>query len=143
MSDRLRLVQMRECLTCRMLVQLKSFIVYFWCPLIFLTINFHERYIPIALFYAGDNIEIRKFQSKLYSLSLRLKRTLGNPLAVVEYCHIMIIDIIQDILKEGMFGEMSQYCATMEYHGPSETPHTHLGVYDFLINSSDNCVALD
>ena len=52
-----------------MLAQLKSSIVHFGCPLIYLTINPHERYSPIALFYAGENIDIHKFQSKWYSLS--------------------------------------------------------------------------
>ena len=74
-----------------MLAQLKSSIVHFGCPLIFLTINPHERYTPLALFYAGEEINIRKFQPELYSLSKRLKRTLGNALAEVEYFHNMII----------------------------------------------------
>ena len=52
-----------------MLVQLKSSIIHFGCPIIFLTINPHERYSPITLFYAGEDIDIRKFQPKLYSLS--------------------------------------------------------------------------
>ena len=53
----------------------------------------HERYSPIALFYAGEEIDIRKFQLKWYSLSQQLKRTLNNPLAVVEYFHNMITAI--------------------------------------------------
>ena len=52
-----------------MLAQLKSSLVHFGCPLIYLTINPHERYSPIALFYTGEDIDIRKFQSKWYSLS--------------------------------------------------------------------------
>src|SRR5436190_21699485 len=52
-----------------MLAQLKSSIVHFGCPLIYLTINPHERYSSIALFYAGEDIDIHKFQSKWYSLS--------------------------------------------------------------------------
>src|SRR5437762_11132940 len=52
-----------------MLAQLKSSIIHFGCPVIFLTINPHERYSPIALFYAGEEINIHKFQPKWYSLS--------------------------------------------------------------------------
>jgi len=37
-----------------MLAQLKSSIVHFGCPIIYLTINSHERYSPVALFYAGE-----------------------------------------------------------------------------------------
>ena len=86
------------------LTQLKSSIVHFGCPIVFLTINPYERYSPIALFYAGQDIDIHKFQSKWYSLSQRLKRTLNNPLTVMEYFHNMITAIIENVLKEGIFG---------------------------------------
>src|SRR5436305_9876709 len=43
-----------------MLAQLKSSIVHFGCPLIYLTINPHERYSTIALFYDGEKIDIHK-----------------------------------------------------------------------------------
>jgi helitron helicase-like protein len=111
-----------------MLAQLKSSIVHFGCPLIYLTINPHERYSPIALFYAGEKIDIHKFQSKSYSLSQRLKTTLNNPLAVIEYFHIMITAIIENVLKEGIFGEVNHYYATIEYQGRG-TPHMHLAVF--------------
>ena len=96
-----------------MLAQLKSSIVHFGCPIIFLTINPHERYSPIALFYVGEDIDIGKFQPKCYSLSQRLKRPLNNPLAVVEYFHNMITAIIEGVLKEGIFGEVSHHYATI------------------------------
>ena len=108
-----------------MLAQLKSSIVHFGCPIIYLTINPHERYSPIALFYAGEDIDIRKFQSKWYSLSRRLKRTLNNPLAVIEYFHNMITAIIENVLKEGIFGEINHYYVMIEYQGRG-TPHMHL-----------------
>ena len=110
-----------------MLAQLKSSIVHFGCPAIFLTINPHERYSPIALFYAGEEIDISAFQSKRFSLANRLKTMLHNPLAVVEYFHNMVRAIIENVLKEGIFGEVSHYYATIEYQGRG-TPHTHLAV---------------
>src|SRR5437016_3667321 len=125
-----------------MLAQLKSSIVHFGCPLIYLTINPHERYSPIALFYAGEDIDVRKFQSKWYSLSKRLKRTLNNPLAVVEYFHNMITAIIENVLKEGIFGELSHYYATIEYQGHG-TPHTHLAVYHLQYIQTNYYIALD
>ena len=110
-----------------MLAQLKSSIVHFGCPIIYLTINPHERYSPVALFYAGEDIDVRKFQPKWYSLSQRLKRTLNNPLAVVEYFHNMITAIIENVLKDGIFGDVNHYYATIEYQGRG-TPHMHLAV---------------
>ena len=62
-----------------LLAQLKSSIVHFGCPLLFLTINPNERYSPIALLYAGEEIDVRTFQPQMYSLSKRLKSTLKSP----------------------------------------------------------------
>ena len=56
-------------------------------------------YSPLALLYAGEEIDVKKFQPNLYSLAWRLKRTLNNPLAVVEYFHTMISAIIENMLK--------------------------------------------
>jgi hypothetical protein len=67
------------------LAQPKSSIVHFDCAIVFHTINPHERYSPIALFYAGEDIDVHKFQSKRYSLSQQLKRRLNNPLTMGEY----------------------------------------------------------
>ena len=111
-----------------MLTQLKSSIVHFGCPLIFITINPYEQYTPITLFYAGEEINICKFELKLYSLAQRLKTTLANPLAVVEYFHNLITVIIKNIFMQGMFGEIAHYYATIEYQGHG-TPHTHLAVH--------------
>ena len=110
-----------------MLAQLKSSIVQFGCPLIFITINPHERYSPLALLYAGEEIDVKKFHPNMYSLASRLRTTLNNPLAVVEYFHTMITAIIEHMLKGGMFGDVAHHFATIKYQGRG-TPHTHLAV---------------
>ena len=125
-----------------LLAQLKSSIVHFGCPLLFLTINPNERYSPIALLYAGEEIDVRRFQPQMYSLSKRLKSTLKSPLAVVEYFHNMIKNIIDNIIKEGIFGEVSHYYATIEYQGRG-TSHTHMAVYDSSYVFSNILIALD
>ena len=124
-----------------MLAQLKSSIVHFGCPLLFITINPHERYSPLALFYAGEEIDLQDFRPKLYSFAKRLHMTLNNPLAVVEYFHTMMTAIIENMLKEGMFGTVSHYYATIEYQGRG-TPHTHLAVFS-LVMLSHYHVAVD
>jgi Helitron helicase-like domain at N-terminus len=86
-----------------LLTQLKSLIVQFSCPLLYLTINPNERYNSIALLYAVEEIDVRTFQSQMYSLSKRLKSTLKSPLAVIEYFHNMIKNIFDSIIKEGIF----------------------------------------
>ncbi len=85
---------------------------------------------------------IHRFDPKGYSLAKRLKRALNNPLAVVEYFHNMIKTIIENVLKEGMFGEVAHYYATIEYQGHG-TPHTHLAVCRIRSIQSNNYLALD
>jgi hypothetical protein len=110
-----------------LLAQLKSSMVYHGCPLIFLTLNPAETHSPIALFYAGEEINVEDFDPHKYSPEERLRRTVSNPLAVVEYFHSMISIIIEKILKGGIFGDLAHHYGTIEYQG-RKTPHIHLAV---------------
>jgi hypothetical protein len=110
-----------------MLVQLKSSMVYFGCPLIFITINPGERYSPISLYYAGEKVDLKSFDSTLYSTSDRLKIMLQNPLAVVEYFHSIVKVIIEKVLQGGLFDGLRHYYGTIEYQG-RYTPHTYIAV---------------
>jgi len=114
-----------------MLTQLKSSIVFFGCPLIFLTINPNERDSAIALLYCGEDINVNEFDPKLYSAGRRLQLTLQNPVAVNEYFHSMVTGIIETMVKGGMFGEIAHYYGTIEYQGRG-TPHMHLAVNSVL-----------
>ena len=79
----------------------------FRCPLIFIiTINRHESYSHLPLFYTVEEIDVTQFHPKLYSLLSRLKR---QSLAVEEYVQTMISTIIENILRGEMFGDVSKY----------------------------------
>ena len=93
------------------LAQLKSSMVYFGVPVIYLTFNPGENSSPIALSYAGENIDVKSFSPQLYAAGERLNMMLANPLDVVEYFHRTINTIIQALLKGGMFGELAQLMA--------------------------------
>ena len=110
-----------------MLAELESSFVYHGCPVIYLTINPGDRHSPLALLYAGVQINVDNFIPEEYSLTARVKNLLPNPLAVVEYFHNMIQAIIEGVLKEGMFGELAHYYGTIEYQGRF-TPHMHMAV---------------
>ena len=110
-----------------MLIELKSSFVYHGCPVIYLTINPGDRHSPLALLYAGVQINVDNFFPEEYSLTARVKNLLPNPLAVVEYFHNMIQAIIEGVLKEGMFGELAHYYGTIEYQARF-TPHMHMAV---------------
>ena len=112
------------------LAQLKSSMVYFGVPVIYLTFNPGDNSSPIALLYAGENIDVKSFSPQLYAAGERSKTMLANPLAVVEYFHTTINTIIQTLFKGGMFGELVHYYGPVEYLGRGP-PHTHLVVYIF------------
>jgi len=115
-----------------LLAQLKSAMVYHSCPFIFFTINPGERHSPIALLYAGEEIDMERFNPLSYSSSHRLKTMLKNPLAVVEYFHNLVRTIVDSCFKGGMFGELLHHYGTIEYQGRF-TPHIHMAVNDSLI----------
>lgn len=110
-----------------MLTELKSSLIYHGCPVIYLTINPGDRYSPLALLYAGVQINVDSFIAEEYSFTDRVKKLLQNPLAAVEYFHNMIEAIIEGVLKKGMFGEVAHYYGTIEYQGRF-TPHMHMAV---------------
>ena len=111
-----------------MLVELKSSMVYYGCPVIFLTINPADLHSPISLFYSGETIDVLQFDPAMHSVTERLTIMLKNPLAVVEYFHNMVKTIIETVLKGGMFGNLLHYYGIIEYQGRA-TPHIHLAVF--------------
>lgn len=116
-----------------MLAQLKSSIVYFGSPIIFLTLNPGERHSPLALLYAGQSINVKDFHPSWYSSEERLKVMLDHPLAVVEYFHTMVNTVINTMIKDGLFGKVIHHYGPIEYQGRG-TPHTHLLVICYLVD---------
>jgi hypothetical protein len=92
-----------------LLAQLKSATVYYGLPQIFITLNPADNISPVALFYAGERIDVKSFYPRLYTAGDRLKTMLDNPLAVVEYFRNTINTIIKTMLKGGMFGDLIHY----------------------------------
>jgi hypothetical protein len=111
----------------QLLVQLKSLIVQYGCPVIFLTLNPGDNFSPLALFYSGEEIDLTNFEPDHYPYEDRARRLVTNPLAVVEYFHNTIRSIIEGPLKKGLFGELQHHFGTIEYQNRG-TPHIHLAV---------------
>ena len=120
-----------------LLARLKSATVYFGLPQIFITLNPADTISPLALFYAGERIDVKAFHPRLYTAGERLKTMLDNPLAVVEYFRNTIDTIIETMLKGGMFGELIHYQGPIEYQGRG-TPHAHLVVHILCIHNTDH-----
>jgi hypothetical protein len=111
----------------QLLARLKSATVYYGLPQIFITLNPADNISPLALFYAGERIDIKSFHPHLYTAGHRLKTMLDNPLSVVEYFRNTIDTIIETMLRGGMFGDLIHYYGPIEYQGRG-TPHAHIVV---------------
>ena len=111
-----------------MLTELKSSIVHYGCPIVFLTLNPGDRHSPLALYYAGQEIDLKTFDPHLWSSAKRLEVVMDNPLGMVEYFHMTIKAIIEGPLKHGLFGEMRHHYGIIEYQEQG-SPHIHLAVY--------------
>lgn len=121
--------------------RMKSATVRFGLPQIFITLNPADNISPVALFYSGENIDVKTFHPRLYLAADRLKTMLDNPLAVVEYFHNTVNTIIGTLIMGGIFGELIHYQGPIEYLGRGP-PHTHLLVVKILTEYT-NVLALD
>ena len=59
-----------------MFSELKSSVVYYGLPVIYLTLNPAERYSPLSLLYAGEEIDIQNFLPDQYPLTHRMQSML-------------------------------------------------------------------
>lgn len=108
-----------------MFSQLKSSIVRHGFPVIYLTLNPGEKFSPLALHYAGEEINLTSFRPEMYPLSERIATMLRNPLSVVQYFHSTVQTIIKCFIKSGIFGSVTHHYGTIEYQGRG-TPHIHM-----------------
>jgi hypothetical protein len=96
-----------------------------------MTLNPADNFSPLALFYAGEEIDLSDFEPDLYPYEDRARRMINDPLAVVQYFHNTVRSIIDGPLKKGLFGELQHHFGTIEYQNRG-TPHIHLAVILFL-----------
>jgi len=120
-----------------MFAELKSSVVYYGLPVIYLTLNPGERHSPLALLYAGEDIDVTEFCPDYYNVASRMEIMLDHPLAVVEYFHTTLRTILSTLIKGGLFGEVLHHYGTIEYQGRG-TPHIHLLVrlYYYSVHSN-------
>jgi len=98
-----------------LLMQLKSFIVYYKCLFIFFIINLNERHFFIALYYIKKEINVNDFIFQIYNFFNRLKIILKNFLTMIEYFYNIIKTIIDICFKKDMFEILMHYYDIIEY----------------------------
>ena len=108
-----------------MFSKLKSSVVYYGLPVIYLTLNPAERYSPLSLFYMGEEIDLQNFLPDQYPLTHRVQTMLRCPLAMIEYFHTTVNAILTTLIKGSLFGELIHHYGTIKYQGQG-TPHIHL-----------------
>jgi Helitron helicase-like domain at N-terminus len=103
-------------------------IVEFGCPLIYLKINPAERTSPLALFFGGEEINVKEFDPDWGTSSHRVQLMLKNPLATVLYFHNTVRAILNGPIQGGLFGDMNNYYVPIEYQRQG-TPRFHIALW--------------
>ena len=90
-------------------------------------IHHGDLHSPISLYYTGEQIDPKYFLPQWHTSSHRLKMTLENPLAVVEYFHTLINIIIKAVFQKRVIRRPSPLLrhdriprmrdSTYSYHG--------------------------
>src|SRR5579859_449627 len=109
----------------KMLANLKSMIVAHGSPSIYLTINPNHEHSPLALRFAGEDIDPFDFFRDAYSATERMRIALQNPQAVNEYFDTIVRLLIECLFEGGLFGRLVAYFGVKEYQGRG-APHVHM-----------------
>ena len=116
----------------QMLIELKSFIIYHECFIIFIIFNLRDLHFFIFLYYAKEKINLKCFLFKWYMTSHPFKMMFWNFLAVIKYFHTFINIIIEVIFKKEMFKDFHHYYDIIKYQD-RETLHIHMMIWFHFI----------
>ena len=95
-------------------------------PSIFLTINPADIHSPVALYFAGVNIDLDNIQmQKMLDTYKRAEIVASHPVATAKFFHILISNILNILLVGGVVGPIKAYFGTVESQGRGSL-HLHL-----------------
>ena len=98
-------------------------------PSIFLTINPADIHSPIALYFAGVQINLDKIQSEqLMDAYKRAEIVASHPVATAKFFHVLITNILDTMIMGGVLGPVKAYFGTVESQGRGSL-HLHLLIW--------------
>ncbi|CAF1390721.1 unnamed protein product [Didymodactylos carnosus] len=99
-------------------------------PDIFITINPADIHSPVAMYFAGVNLDLDKILDDNYPQSSykRAQICAKNPVAIARFFHKLISTIIETTIKGGALGPVITYYGTIENQGRGSL-HIHMLVW--------------
>lgn len=98
-------------------------------PHIFLTLNPADIHSPLALYFAGEDIDLDNFQAnKMMDTYKRAAIIASHPVATAKSFHTLISNIINTLIVGGILGPIKAYFGTVESQGRGSL-HLHLLVW--------------
>ncbi|CAF1539874.1 unnamed protein product, partial [Rotaria sp. Silwood1] len=98
-------------------------------PSIFLTINPADIHSPVALYFAGVKLDLDNIQiSQLMTTYKRAEIIASHPVATAKFFHLLISNILNTMISNGVLGSIKAYFGTVESQGRGSL-HLHLLIW--------------
>ena len=98
-------------------------------PSIFLTINPADIHSPVALYFAGVDLNLDNIQGEqLMDAYKRAEIVASHPVATAKYFHVLITNILTTMISGGVLGPIKAYFGTVESQGRGSL-HLHLLIW--------------
>ncbi|CAF1033917.1 unnamed protein product [Rotaria sordida] len=98
-------------------------------PSIFLTINPADIHSPVALYFAGVQLNLDKIQNEqLMDTYRRAEIIASHPVATAKFFHVLISNILETMIMGGVLGPIKTYFGTVESQGRGSL-HLHLLIW--------------
>ena len=98
-------------------------------PSIFLTINPADIHSPVALYFAGIELDLDNIQmEQLMNTYKRAEIIASHPVATAKYFHLLITNILNTMISGGVLGPIKAYFGTVESQGRGSL-HLHLLIW--------------
>jgi len=98
-------------------------------PSIFLTINPADIHSPVALYFAGVQLNLDKIKDEqLMDTYRRAEIIASHPVATAKFFHLLISNILETMIMGGILGPIKAYFGTVESQGRGSL-HLHLLIW--------------
>ncbi|CAF0815681.1 unnamed protein product [Adineta steineri] len=109
--------------------KIHSLCFYIGLPSIFLTINPADIHSPVALYFAGVNLDLDKILPEALGTSYdRAKIVATHPVATAKFFNCLIKNILKYLILGGVLGPTKAYFGTVENQGRGSL-HIHLLIW--------------
>lgn len=110
-------------------IKIHSLCFYLGLPSLFITINPADIHSPVALYFAGVNLDLDKILPEALGTSYERAQTIAtHPVATAKFFNCLIKNILQCLVLGGVLGPAKAYFGTVENQGRGSL-HLHLLVW--------------